>query len=157
MQEFQIVTRTQGNNTVKNYQIYDILFAPTPSDCKRVWDQMLERHYCTEEDYLNAQVSEGVFKYPWSKTTKKNSLILISDDVFTELEITTFNSADVDLEGNLIKRRKYRIDFNEVQYESISSGMSLLSETTLDSINDVRIVVEPRYDKPISKSFVKLK
>jgi len=157
MQEFQLVISDQGSNSINNYKKYDILFAPKQIDSKKKWDQMLERGLCSEKDYIKAQVYQGVFKYPWSKNSKKISLIIVSNDNFTDSEIDLYNSADVDEVGNLIKRRKYEIDFSLVEYEGAGSVMKKLSTITLASINDKSILVEPRYDKSISKSFITLK
>jgi len=89
----------------------DILNIITSDRAKTIHDQMLASGKMKQAEYDNAQILPGVFRYPTGGEQQYQTLILVSDETFTEEEIIEFTRRGAD------KRPVYYLDYNSVLSE----------------------------------------
>ncbi len=157
--KYEIVTRMRAGINIKLYDIVQIV------DCtktKKIWDQLLSIGNCTEQQYIDAEVFPGIFKYPWSPNDMKENQIFILDEFLTETEflnmqtgVKTYKGLDSDglPSYDIATGRAYKLSVDDVTYFSTTSGKrKKMSPASKAPMKNPNILVAPRYDKPVLKS-----
>jgi hypothetical protein len=145
------------------YQDGDIIHITKPSESKRVWDQMLERGRCTAKQYENAQISKGLFAWPWGMEEMQVHQVLVTFDDISDAQIELFLCGEQEIvtEGDIrtsyVKnKRMYNIHLDELSYLQGTTEVKFPKEIIAQMRNKQK-TVEPQYDKPISISSIRRK
>ena len=78
------------------YKDGDIIHITTPSESKRIWNEMLEGKKCTKDEYELAQLKPGIFKWPWGKEELMVHHVLVTNDTLTDNEIKEILSVEIE-------------------------------------------------------------
>ena len=153
MQEIRV---RLADKVLKNYtsEKGEVLQVVKKGRAKKIWDQMLERKRCTQEEYDAANIDGVDFKFPFGRMEKKEfAIITIADEISNEdakaMESRVVeDSGEKDTNGDPImvttKRSDYKIDLENIG----------ISGKTLTDVLDPEKTVEPRYDKMKSKTII---
>ena len=144
-----------------SFKQYDIVKIVEVAKSKTIWDQLIAKNNCTAQQYSDAEIFPGQFKYPWSAGDMRGNQVFVLDEALTEQELLDFQGPDqtqTGLDGDglplydLNARREYCVNIDLVTYYSNTTGeREFLSSGSKSPMVDTSIVVLPRYDKPILK------
>ena len=153
MQEIRV---RLADKVLKNYtsEKGEVLQVVKKGRAKKVWDQMLERGRCTQEEYNNANVNGIDFKWPFGKMEKKEFAIIVIDDLIMDEDAKMMesrvqvDSGKLNIHGDpemeTVRRTDYKIDLENIG----------ISGDTLTKILDPKVYVETRYDKMKARTII---
>jgi hypothetical protein len=143
----------------------DIIRIFKEGECKKHWDQMLERKRCTQQEYDDAQIAPGVFKHPWGRLDKKVHHIMVVEATWTDAQVAAMNRSEredsglIDSQGRtifkMVRRNDFKVDFENLEkYDPVDKQYKKLSAKEKTDIKDKEKSLEPDYEKKINPTSI---